>query len=570
MHYRIALLFVLIAFAAPVQAAEEPIRVQLTWTHQAQFAGFYVAETKGFYRREGLSVELIEGAPGILPASVVAEGRADVAVAWLTDAFEARKSGRNVVNIAQVLQHPGMSLICRNDAGIENVDDLAGKRIGIWGVGDEFSLRALLLDAGLRMEQVELLKQAPHGADLVAGRVDCATAMIYNEYWSILEAGFSPADLLVVDFGDSGHGLLEDGLYANGAALADPEESERLARFLRATAAGWDYARRHPEDALAMVMAKDENLSAAHQQRMLASILRLIDPARPFGLLDLDDFEVSADIVGGADEINPAAILPHSWTYRIWTAAGLDPVPGRPLSRATAHYLEEAVNTAWFYIFGLIGTAAFATAGFMQAQKRRYDLWGAFILAFLPAVGGGTLRDLLLGGDRHPPFIFKDPAYIYTVLAVVACGAVFSWLMPQRLTETETYTRFMRIFDALGLAAFTIIGAKVALLAGLDWYWVAFCSALSCAGGGMLLDIVTGREPRTFQGEPYEELAIVGGLFFYFWLLMINRHEHAPELVSLGVMLTLVLTFSLRLLSVMFGIRSFRLGGARSAPSDVS
>lgn len=571
MRRAFAFLSLLTIFLAPASAADAPLRVQLTWTHQAQFAGLYVAETKGYFRHEGLDVELIEGGPEIVPAAAVTAGEADVAIAWLSDALEARKAGRDVVNIAQVLQHPGMLLLCRNDAGIETVEDIAGKRIGYWGVGDEFSLGAFLRDLGLGAGDVELVRQAPQGADLIAGRVDCATVMIYNEYWTIIAAGFSPADFLVVDFGESGQGVLEDGLYASGAALADPPMRDRLVRFLRATARGWAHAERHPEDALAMVMAKNPALSEAHQARMLSSVLRLVDPARHFGLLDLDDFEDSVAVIGGMEDMNAlAALMPQAWTQRLWTEAGLDPETRRPLTRATEHYLAEAVDTAWFYIFVVLGTAAFATAGFMQAQKRHYDLWGAFVLAFLPAVGGGTIRDLLLGGDRHPPFIFKDPVYIYTVLAVVGIGALISWLMPNRIAETGTYTRIMRILDSLGLATFAIVGAKVAMLAGLDWYWAAFCAALSCAGGGMLLDIVTGKEPRTFTGEPYEEVAIAGGLFFFFWLKMVNHYEHGQELVFVGMVVTLVLTFSLRMICSLMGIRSFRLGGKREAPSTVS
>ena len=78
--------------------------------------------------------------------------------------------------------------------------------------------------------------------------------------------------------------------------------------------------------------------------------------------------------------------------------------------------------------------------------------------------------------------------------------------------DSKGFNQVLGLCDSVGLATFTIIGAQVALEADLNWWWMAICAALTCAGGGMLLDVVTGREPRTFQGEPYEEIAVFGAL----------------------------------------------------------
>ena len=135
------------------------------------------------------------------------------------------------------------------------------------------------------------------------------------------------------------------------------------------------------------------------------------------------------------------------------------------LSDATRHYLIAVVSSRWFYLFDLIGTAAFGFAGFMRAQQRRYDLWGALILTLLPAVAGGTLRDLLIGGDRHPPFIFKDPMYAYVVLGTVVVGTLMSrWLTPQTI-GSRNFERALAIFDTVGMATFAVIGAQVAIIA---------------------------------------------------------------------------------------------------------
>jgi NitT/TauT family transport system substrate-binding protein len=83
---------------------------------------------------------------------------------------------------------------------------------------------------------------------------------------------------------------------------------------------------------------------------------------------------------------------------------------------------------------------------------------------------------------------------------------------------------------------------------------------LTCAGGGMLLDVVTGREPRTFQGEPYEEIAVLGGLLMLAGLAVADRFEHEPQMVTGTILVTLVSVFALRMLVVTFGLRSYRLG----------
>jgi uncharacterized membrane protein YeiH len=177
------------------------------------------------------------------------------------------------------------------------------------------------------------------------------------------------------------------------------------------------------------------------------------------------------------------------------------------------------------------------------------------------------LRDLLVGGDRHPPFIFKDPIYLGLIFAVVIFGFGISRFLSERAPHSRTFAQTMLLFDTIGFAAFTVTGAQVALSAGLGWWWIPLCAGLTCAGGGMLLDIVTGREPRTFQGELYEEIAVAGGLLLFVLLLVANRYEHEPWLVTVAILVTMLTVFTARLLVERYGIRSFRLGGRTAPPA---
>lgn len=555
-------LLAVMSWAAPVLA--QPLRVQLSWQHQAQFAGYYVADARRFYQREGLEVSITPGGPGIAPLERLQRGEADIAVAWLPHALDARVRGADIVNIAQVFQRPAMALACRKSESFRSARDVAGRSIGVWNLGDEASVRLWLRRQGIAEATVKLLPQAAHAADLIAGRVACATVMTYNELWDVPHAGLSRSDFLVVRFGEEGLGLLEDGLYVRRATLADATFRQQLVAFLRASAAGWREARLDPDEAIETILARAPGIERHHQERMLETVLTLMPAASPFGLLMLDEYQRTVQILadGGLGLRGLPGAAREAWTHRIWEAADL--APATTLPPTTQYYLSTAVRTRWFYVLDLVGTAAFGLAGFMRAQQRRYDLWGTFVLTSLPAVGGGTLRDLIVGGTRHPPFIFRDSTYLVVVLAVVVVGTVVTRLTPASIMDTRGFARTLTVFDTLGLSVFAVIGAQVALVSGLGWYWVAICAALTAAGGGILLDVVTGREPRTFQGEPYEEVAIGGALLFYLLLRAAAPYEYTPWLVSGTIVVTLVATCAARIAIIKFGIRSYRLAGRKA------
>lgn len=561
--------FLLFPALSAIAQTREPVRVHLLWHHQAQFAGIYVAANKGFYEREGIQVELTEGGPGINPLHSLVAGTADIALTWLPAAIEGRASGWQVVNIAQIFRHGGTAIICRRDAGMNHPSDVADKYIGSWHIGDEMNVRFWLRAIGVPLDRVNIIAQPENGRALIEGYAACVTAMMYNEYWSILQSGLSPANLMVMRLSEQGIGFLEDGFYTSQEALADPHKRDSLARFLRATVAGWAYAAENVDEAHAIVMGIAPKLDPAHQRRMLQSVLNLIGDTKRIGLLDLESFNRSVETIAAAgnDPASVRAAANGAWTHGLWYEAGLGVDSWQILTTATRHHLIEAVSSRWFYMLDLIGTAAFGLAGFMRARQRHYDLWGAFILTLLPAAGGGTLRDLLVGGDRHPPFIFQDPAYISIVVTVVLFGTIASSFAPRGTIDSKHFDRTLAVFDTVGMATFAVIGAKVALVAGLSWIWVPFCAALTCAGGGMLLDIVTGREPRTFQGEPYEEIGVLGGLVLYLGLQVADANEHHPWIVPASIFVALATVFTIRMLVIARGWRSFRLGYRHAKPA---
>src|ERR1700746_2757052 len=112
--------------------------LQLKWVAQAQFAGYFVAKDKGFYKDAGLDVTINPGVPDVAPPQVIAGGGADVVVDWMASALASREEGGPPVNISQTFKHSGLELVCRKDTGIKKPEDLKGKTVGIWYGGNEY------------------------------------------------------------------------------------------------------------------------------------------------------------------------------------------------------------------------------------------------------------------------------------------------------------------------------------------------------------------------------------------------------------------------------------------------
>ncbi|QVL52674.1 MAG: TRIC cation channel family protein [Cyanobium sp. M30B3] len=230
------------------------------------------------------------------------------------------------------------------------------------------------------------------------------------------------------------------------------------------------------------------------------------------------------------------------------------------LGPAGREHLQQLASSGRFRHWDLIGSAAFAIYGFLTALRRRYDLWGSFVLTLLPTVGGGVIRDLLIGGERFPLLLFRDPTYLALVLSVLVFGSLGSpWLVSRDL-QAGWPARLLVLADSIGLASFAVIGARVALLADLPWYWLPFSAAVSCTGGGCLMDIVTGREPRTFQGEPYEEIAVLGSLLLVVLWCAADGLQPATWPITAAMPLAWTAMLLARLWVVQRGWRSWRPG----------
>jgi len=235
-----------LALGAGAAGAQDKLTLQLKWVTQAQFAGYYVAKDKGFYKDAGLDVTIKAGGPDINPAQVIAGGGADVIVDWMPSALATREKGVPMVNISQVFKRSGMELTCRKDSGVKTPKDFAGRTLGVWFYGNEYPFLSWMDKLGYKttgdVNAVKVLKQGFNVDPLLQKQADCISTMTYNEYWQLIEAGMKADQLLVFKYEDQGVATLEDGLYATEKSIADPKMADKLARFLKASLKGWDYA----------------------------------------------------------------------------------------------------------------------------------------------------------------------------------------------------------------------------------------------------------------------------------------------------------------------------------------
>lgn len=291
-----------------VQAQD--LTLQLKWVTQAQFAGYYVAEAKGFYEEEGLDVTILPGGPDIAPTQVLAGGGADVIVEWMPAALAAREKGLPLVNIAQPFKASGMMLTCLKESGITDpATDFRGKTLGVWFSGNEYPFLSWMSQLGLSTEGgpdgVTVLKQGFNVDPLLQKQAACISTMTYNEYGQVLDAGIAEDDLVTFKYEDQGVATLEDGLYVLESTVQDEAKVADLVKFVRASMKGWKYAEENPQEAAEIVLENDETgaQTLEHQVRMMTEIAKLT--AGSTGALDEADYRRTVDtlMAGGSDPV---------------------------------------------------------------------------------------------------------------------------------------------------------------------------------------------------------------------------------------------------------------------------
>ena len=314
--------------ARSARRRQDKLTLQLKWVTQAQFAGYYVAKDKGFYKDAGLDVTIKPGGPDIAPQQVIAGGGADVVVDWMPSALATREKGVPLVNIAQPFKRSGMMLTCRAETGIKTPADFKGKTLGVWFFGNEYPFLSWMGKLGIKTDGgaggVKVLKQGFNVDPLLQKQADCISTMTYNEYWQVIDAGIKADQLVVFKYEDQGVATLEDGLYALETKLEGPGDGRQAGEVRQGLDEGLGLGRRQPgrsgqdrarerRHRRADREAPDAHDGRDRQAGRQSEGHRQLDPA---------DYErtVQTLLAGGSDPVITKAPA-GAWTHDVWEKA---------------------------------------------------------------------------------------------------------------------------------------------------------------------------------------------------------------------------------------------------------
>ena len=205
-------------------------------------------------------------------------------------------------------------------------------------------------------------------------------------------------------------------------------------------------------------------------------------------------------------------------------------------------------------LIDLLGTLAFAFTGAFRAVKHELDWLGVIVLATMAGVGGGVIRDLLLGAT--PPVALRQPMYI----GVCILGAVLTIVAKRRIVPQWDW---VMLADALGLGFFAAVGAAQAEQAGANPMTIVLLAGLTAVGGGVIRDVLVCEIPQVLKSDFYATAALIGGLTF--WLLSYTGWALTPRLL-----ITTLLTFGLRLIAMRRGLQLPKMRRLPASPSTLA
>ena len=320
-----------IGVSSPAARALEATSIQLKWVYQAQFAGYIVAQQKGYYKAHGLEVTIKPGGPDLAPPQVIAGGGVDFAVDWLPSALAAREKGVPMVNVAQFFTRAGGLITCWKVAGKTKPEDyFKGKTVGVAFGGNEFPFLAfashLKLSTTGANPDIKIIKLGFNVDPLLQHQADCIATQIYNEYYQILDHGIKPDQLVTFAYADYQVDTLEDGLYALAPKLADPKFAAKAAEFMAASIEGWKYAVAHPDEAAKIIVDNDPAGVAVYaiQLRQMKEIAKLVGTGgKGVGYLEPASYDRTVDVLlsGGSTPIITKKPEAGAWTHAVWDKA---------------------------------------------------------------------------------------------------------------------------------------------------------------------------------------------------------------------------------------------------------
>ena len=275
----LTLIFAVVSQAAAASELKD-VTLRLKWVHQAQFAGFYAAKEKGFYEEAGLNVEIRPGGVDFPAVQMVASGSEDFGITGADQILLAREKGVPITAVGAVYRKTPFALFAMADSGIETLEDLQGKLVGVkLGGNEELTYRAMVQAAGLEKTAIREMPVKYDLSPLLNGQVQAWPGYVINEVISVQEKGH---DVNVISPEDYGINFYADTLFArNDLIESDPA---LVKAFVRASFRGWAYALENPEEVARFGLKYSDKLSFDHELAMMNASIPLLAPEQsPLG-----------------------------------------------------------------------------------------------------------------------------------------------------------------------------------------------------------------------------------------------------------------------------------------------
>ena len=266
-----ALLAICLTMSAQKGQQQEKVIFTPQWTAQAQFAGYYVAQEKGFYKETGLQIEIVHPSASQSAMNRIRNNESQITTLQLCQAMETIDNGIPLVNILQTSMNNAMVIVSRR--GMDPLKQ-KGARVGVWSAGYGQIAFCMSLKEHLNYEWIRFVSNL----DLfVVGAIDATLAMSYNEYFQLLQTGFPLSEENVYRFSDHGYNVQEDGVYMLRDYYMTHKDQAR--KFAEASRKGWEWAAAHPDETLEIVMkyVRENHIATNRvlQKKMLEEVLRM-------------------------------------------------------------------------------------------------------------------------------------------------------------------------------------------------------------------------------------------------------------------------------------------------------
>ena len=322
MKYLIILLIPIGMFFSGCNSCNKPkestkINLRLQWIPQTQFAGYIIAKQKGFYQEEGLTVNLNPAGPDLKPQVTVANGSDQIGIGVPNQVIAARTNGVPLVTIAQIFQNSPNRYVLKSQNKIDSLQQLKGKKVGLWLGGDEAEFTAMLQSANMTLNDVTVVAQEYSVAPFLQDQYVISMVTVYNELNLIQKEGYQGDKLQILSPKDYNSAILGDMIFTTDKFLK--ENPETVQKFLAASIKGWKYCIDHPQEALDIVMKYNPELNREEQKYMLNACIDLIKSNKNgIGYINKSDYVNAQRILKVSKQIDKTIDINTTFNLSAW------------------------------------------------------------------------------------------------------------------------------------------------------------------------------------------------------------------------------------------------------------